>query len=391
MDFNLDFSIETAQERNLFVKEMLKQYPNLSKTELELCSNYILYGKDEITGFSDVDLKKIYIKPKYGSYAKTEPVSLDELLESPTFSETIFQDNKHLYKKEKISINRTTDGEIIGMKQLWKDIDRVQQVMDTYEGKIENDGTIPALSEKQLYQYKHFLIELKKQQYFLKDNSKNTFIKKNNKGQWYNSPVSFQGNFNILPRGVVNSEHDLNFENPYMSSLKDESQPFYKYYFDFTNKEHVCQLILFYEDLKDMVRNNPDSIIWNLLWTLDFYSYKANFSPQEKLIYELKKQRANNKEIVNELRKKLNIQHNENYISTLWRNKICEGIVAAAELNYDEYMMRDKINKWKKCNSCGKILLRDKRNFVQKSQSLDGLTGRCKICDKIRRNSNNDR
>lgn len=394
MDFNLDFSIETIQERTIFIKEMIKTYPNLTNSELELCSNYILYGKDEKSGFSDVDLKKIYIKPKYNSYAKTEPISLDELLESPTFSETIFQNNKHLYKKEKISINRETDSNILGMKELWKNIDRIQTIMDVNEGKIKNDGTVPILSEKVLYQYKHFLIELKKQQYFLKDNSINTFIKKNNKGQWFNSSASTQGNFNILPRGVMRAENDPIFENPYMTPYKDENQPLYKYYFDFTNKEHVCHLILFYDELKDMVKDVPDSIIWNLLWTLDFYSRKANFSQQEQLIYELKKHRTNNKEIVEELKSQLNIKHGENYISTIWRNKICEGIVEAAELNYDEYMMRNKIYNWKKCNACGKILLRDKRNFVQKSQSLDGLTGRCKMCDKIKRqkrSENNDK
>ena len=112
MDFNLDFSIETTQDRTIFIKEMIKKFPNLTKSELELCSNYILYGKDEKSGFSDVDLKKIYIKPKYNSYTKTEPISLDELLESPTFSETMFQNNRHLYKKEKITIDRKTDSNI---------------------------------------------------------------------------------------------------------------------------------------------------------------------------------------------------------------------------------------------------------------------------------------
>ena len=385
MDFNLDFSIETTQDRTIFIKEMIKKFPNLTKSELELCSNYILYGKDEKSGFSDVDLKKIYIKPKYNSYTKTEPISLDELLESPTFSETMFQNNKHLYKKEKITIDRKTDSNILGMKELWANIDRVQKIMDVNEGKIDNDGTVPTLSEKELYQYKHFLIELKKQQYFLKDNNTSTFIKKMNKGQWFNSPSSTQGNFNILPRGVMRAEKDSIFENPYMSPYKDENQPFYKYYFDFTNKDHVCHLILFYEELKDMVKDTPDSIIWNLLWTLDFYSRKANFSQQEQLIYELKKYRTNNREIANELERQLNIKHGENYISTIWRNKVCGGIAAAAELNYDEYMMRNKVNNWKQCNTCGRILLRDKRNFVQKAQSLDGLTGRCKVCDKIKR------
>ena len=38
--------------------------------------------------------------------------------------------------------------------------------------------------------------------------------------------------------------------------------------------------------------------------------------------------------------------------------------------------------EFKECNTCGKMLLRSSENFVKKSRSKDGFTGRCKRCDR---------
>ena len=104
------------------------------------------------------------------------------------------------------------------------------------------------------------------------------------------------------------------------------------------------------------------------------------------LIVQDKKMRILNKDIQKHLQDELGIYHQENYISTIW-NKICAQIVEAVELNYDEWLMKDYDKAWKTCCRCGKEMLRDSRNFVKKSKAVDGLTGRCKKCDKEIRNS----
>ncbi|MBR2734712.1 MAG: hypothetical protein IKE05_00785 [Clostridia bacterium] len=86
MKFNLDFKIESSQDRLNFIKQI--DLSTLTKKELELCTDYVLYGKDP-DGLSSVDKKQVYIKPKYNSYSRPEPVSLDEMMESPTFDEAI--------------------------------------------------------------------------------------------------------------------------------------------------------------------------------------------------------------------------------------------------------------------------------------------------------------
>jgi hypothetical protein len=63
-------------------------------------------------------------------------------------------------------------------------------------------------------------------------------------------------------------------------------------------------------------------------------------------------------------------------------------ITEAVELNYDEFLCKDYEKCWKKCTRCGKWLLRDSRNFVKKAKASDGLTSRCKCCDKEIRQMN---
>lgn len=188
-------------------------------------------------------------------------------------------------------------------------------------------------------------------------------------------------------------ENDTIFQNPrenpnlnlwdigtddQLEKLKAAGKP----YFDFRNEDHLYHLIQFYEELEYYVEKYPDSIIHNLLWTLDFYIDKAKLSEQQLFIVECKKKRMQNKEIAKALQAELGITHQENYISTIW-NKSVRLIQDAVELNFDEFICRKLDKAWKKCTCCGRELFRDNRNFVKKSKASDGLASRCKKCDKL--------
>lgn len=389
--FQLDFSIYYSKDRLDAIKKI--DLKKLNKNELELVTNYVLYGKDE-DGLSIVDKKYVQIKTKFNSYAKEKTVSLDEMLESPTFDESILQKNRTFYKKGKPQIDKEKAAQIPEMKALWDEIDKLAQIVDENSGKVEKTSNTPTLSERELYYLKHYLIQLRSQQYILIDTYFPTIQTKKNRLNYFTAATDYQGNFPILPRGVVRSEHDNKFQFPrldddkktnfftdeYFDSVINSGKP----YFDFRNKEHIYQLVLFYEEIEEMVRNCPDSILNNLLWTLDFYIEKANLSEQQLLIIEDKKKRKHNSYIAKHLQDELGFTHQENYISTIW-NKALNAVVDAAELNYDEYLCRGYDKAWKTCCNCGKELLRDSRNFVKKSKALDGLTGRCKKCDKLLR------
>ena len=133
MNFNLDFNLVTSSERRDFIKS--KDLSKLTPKEIELCSNYILYGKDEDKDLTSiVDRKEVQIKTKFQSYSKTEPVSLDALLESPTFNESLLRQTSTVYKKVKPKIDREKLKDVPGMQELWKEIDRIQRVIDIRKG-----------------------------------------------------------------------------------------------------------------------------------------------------------------------------------------------------------------------------------------------------------------
>ena len=391
MKFNLDFSIYYAEDRMKAISQIPLQ--NLNASELETISKYVLCGKDK-DGTSPIDRKEIFIKTKFNSYQKDRTVSLDELMESPTFDENILQDSKKNYKKVKPKIDKEKAKQIPGMEDLWKQIDSLAKLIAFNEGKEPEFAGARKLSEKELYYYKHYLIQLRTQQYYMMDGYFPTIQVQRNKSTFYPMEEDFQMNYPVLPRGVMAEEHEEGFVNPRCGArevriwsdeeiqvLKDKRKP----YFDFRDEEHLYYLIQAYEEIKDSIENLPASPLHNLLWTLDFYIEKAGLSEQQQFIVNCKKLRMPNKDIAAALLKEKNIYHQENYISTIW-NKCVKLISEAVELNYDEFLCRNYDKAWKVCNRCGKELLRDSRCFVKKAKASDGLTSRCKCCDKEIRN-----
>lgn len=399
MRFKLNFNLETSQERLQYLKDTV-DFTQLTKKDIETCTDYVLYGKDpEKNNTSVVDRKEVYIKTRYSSYSKTQPVSLEGLMESPTFDETIFTEDHTNYKKvkpESISQNREKYKDIPGMKELWEAIDLLDRKIKLAKGEIQPDPgeVVPTFDSKQLYHLSHQLIELRKQQYLLKDSDHQEQVGQKNYGNYFVNQVDLEMNYPVFPCGMMSCENDREFMHPNESGrnfaatdienqieeLKRKGKP----YFSFLDKDHVYNLCLNYYQIKDQAEKNPDSPLNNLLWTLDYYIEKANLSEQQKLITAAKKHNMLNKEICKLLMDKMGIYHQENYISTIW-NKVCQLICDAADLSYDEWCCKNYVPAWKKCNCCGEMLLRDPRNFVRKSKAPDGLTNRCKKCDQKKR------
>lgn len=386
--FNLDFSIYSSKDR----LEAIKSIPleTLTKSELETITNYVLYGKDE-DGTSSVDRKEIQIKTKFNSYKKDKDkiTSLDALMESPTFDEVNFSNNPTIWKNVKPSIDKERDQSIPGMQELWKEIERLGEIQKQNLGKEPRQQNCPELDKTQLYYLNHLLIELRTQQYYLVDSVRPTIFAKKNKAQFHPNPGDAQLNLPILPRGLFQKKDDPLFQNPFedknsvAAAPKNEAKILEgkKPFLDFRNETHLYWMIQFYGDIAAAAALQPDSILNNLLWTLDFYIEKAGLSPQQRLIVELKKFQIPNKQICEQLEKQLGITHRENYVSTIWSRAIRK-IQEAVELNYDEWLCKDYPKAWKQCSRCGNWYLRDRRNFVKKAKALDGLTGRCKKCDK---------
>lgn len=390
----LDFTINTAKERKEFIDKLLEN-KNIKYTqkEIETMSDYILYGKDS-EGKSCVDRKEVHINTKYGSYKKKEPESLEALLDNPNFNEGIFIKHNNHYKTIKPTINREKDANIPTIKELWEEIDRLQYKIDANTGKIE-DPSIPKLDNFQLYKLKHYVIDLRRQQFYLKDifnptilqygsSAHQTLPTKETEINW-GAPDS---DYDIAPLGIISSNQQR-FYKPREVIEKDyKYNADAKYLLDFRNPEHIYLLFENYYDLFNYYENKPESIIKGLIETLDFYTTRAKLTEVKLFILECKKLRILNEEIKNKVNKKFNLTYTSNYISTIWKQNICQETAEAAILHYDYYLNRENPFVWKKCNMCGEIKLKDTREFVRKARSSDGLANRCKKCDKEVRKAN---
>ena len=255
----LDFTIETSEAREKFIENYIAENNSaFTSTELETMANYILYGKDSNTGTSIVDRKEVEIDTKYSTYKKKKPESLDELIESPTFDEHIIQDPtiRNHYKVIKPKIDREKDSYIPGIKELWEQIDYWDYLIKVSEGKI-NDPNTKKLSPLNLYKARHFLVELRRQQFYLKDavcptvlmfktNVRPSYMKADSDIPW-----DFEdSDFAIAPLGIISSNpkrfwypRDIE-EKDYIYNTKAH------YIIDFRNSEHIYYLFEAYEDLR---------------------------------------------------------------------------------------------------------------------------------------------
>ena len=89
-----------------------------------------------------------------------------------------------------------------------------------------------------------------------------------------------------------------------------------------------------------------------------------------------------NVDIAAEINKKYGKTYTANYISTIFRQRIIPKINEAAK--YHEKIISNIFfeEEFKTCCACGRVLLRDTTNFTRKARSKDGLTSRCKECEK---------
>ena len=390
----LDFSIETAQGRADYINQYMDPSSHFTQKELETISNYLLYGKDE-DGTSCVDKKLVQIKPKHNSYTRKDAESLDALMEKPTFDERAFQTGPTRYKTPKPTIDRTLDADVPGLPELWEVIDSIQHQIDVTKGKVE-DPSVRKLSSSELYEFQHYLIELRRQQFSLRDAVKPTICRaKTNIKPVYNEPpdniiwdsMESDSIFSIAPLGLY-SFYPQRFDDPRALQEKDyHYNENATYILDFRNPLHIYEIYEEYEELKKQSLLDSNSTTGAILETLNFYKMRANLTEEQELILELKILKTPNQQITDIVKEKFGSTHSANYISTIYKQKICGKIADAAILHYDYYKNREIATEWKKCICCGEFKLKDTREYVKRSRSSDGLSSTCKLCEKKKRQS----
>lgn len=461
---HLDFTIELASERKKFLEDYLEKIsfvPN--NEELELMANYILWGKSTLVPTtknkgSVAAEAGITITTRNGTWDKKEKAeSLEALIESPTFNEgqlTRFPIHyvtpKETFSRKK-ALKIAPDYIRVRLEDLWKEIDRLDLALGFYDWKkgkrkseprqdlqvrFEEEEKKSIEVEAQTYnQYtylkkRHQLVELRRQQYTLKDFYAPTLIGRRGIRLEEEETWSWEEDLEVFPLGLFwkpasKAEVDLEGARSKKTFIEDLSQLIFKIncdpaqyapeelqlisnfywekkltkekkdqtqtpYFDFRNLENVYLLLLNYHSLYDKVisqknEHRVEDTTLELLNTLEFYIEMADLSDLQKEVLALKVNGEKNQDIAKLINQKYQKSYTTNYISTIFRQKIIKEINAAAQYHFDIIGNLFFPENFRHCNFCDRTLLLCDRNFVKKKNSITGYNSKCKKCEKEKR------
>ena len=421
----LNFSLESAKERVDFINEYIKQFTDLTPSEALTIEEYILWGKDEngVAVGAGMGLETKWSKPK-------EAESLDAVLENPALANAqlyslndavVLKKTRDVFSRKEAR-EKAPDFLVDTFEKLWQTIDELELEINFYEERIGkrknpprkelverfNEEDIEKIYNRsqKLNQYKylklrHRLKELRTEQFTIRDSYKPTFNITQSIYMPKDKSFVFDYDLEILPLGVKEGQigdliFDLNFDPAALTEeqlwaisdliwKKKEINKDVKI-FDFRDLEMVYQLYLFKEDLDDRVEQiQYDHVVENnldkLLDTLTFYEKIADLSDIQREILFLKEKKKKNTDIADYINKKYKKSYTANYISTIFKQKIIVRINEAVKLHQDTIENCFFEENFKKCNSCGRILLLDGRNWVKKTRSKDGFQNRCKRCE----------
>lgn len=429
----LNFSLETNIERVNFLYQYLQQdtFKKRPPTEEELSimSDYLLWGKDTETGLNPMQDKSLQLDTIWTRTQNTTQ-SLDELLESPTFSEAQLVNDvpQTRIKKEKFSrslARSTFPPEILGkLEDLWTLIDKIDLEINYYElahgkrKKPPRESLLQKFSDEEQQQIKHraqsinqfkylklrkLLRELYSEQFVLKDQySTSIFLQEPQLAEPVDPP-QFSSDIQCAPLSLIQNSKlsQLIFPKDGMpipekynqSQLKQIIQFYWRHQkelnndsFDFKNLEHVYETLLMFDSFQ-MSSQEKSSLNTTkaFLDTLKWYIDQADLTELQRELLDLKIAHKKNQDIAIYINQKYGKSYTANYISTIFRQKIIPAINTAAELHEQHILNLPYPENFKKCRYCGRTLLINENNFVHRLRSADGFSSQCKKCDKIRR------
>ena len=161
-----------------------------------------------------------------------------------------------------------------------------------------------------------------------------------------------------------------------------------KTYIDFENPEHILALYKNYNELRGDMEEDPDQLYGSaasIIETLEFYEKMAKLTDSQRDLLQMKIQQKSNGQIQDFLNEKYGTTYNDNYISTIYRQKVLPSIAQAA--TYHKQIMENIFypENFKKCKDCGRLLLKSPDFFMRQKKSSDGFAPRCKSCQKTKR------
>lgn len=160
-----------------------------------------------------------------------------------------------------------------------------------------------------------------------------------------------------------------------------------KYDLSLQDIEQVKTLLVNYSGLKVAFDSKPDSDMkWILTDLEQIIEECLGDRPTLKYILEGKMYGLTNLEIREGLITLFGVDHTEEYISSLYRNKIPQTIVNKATEKWIDNIFMNKIKgRYKRCSRCKEIKLANNKNFSINKTSSSQFYSICKLCRNKKR------
>ena len=339
----LDYSLDTPEERNQLVQKILAENPEPSPRYLEILADYLILCMEK----QERKEKKILTENRLTTVNKRE-TSYEGLASQLENGEdgiyNLMNENKNQIFQPKITITKKDLEEIQPLQQL-------RDAINVWEAKLK------VTEGKDAFIIKKAVIEMRKDQYIIKDA--------------YRKP--------IIPKNITRTKHEIELNDTVELNEEGFAVPGGVSLMD----PKVCSVLLCnYSKLRGECEEKNYGDLYYLMDSFDEVTTTAleKYPLYEKIvIYKI--DGMQNNDIVNKIYEEFGIKHTPEYISCLWRNKIPKLIASAAEDQwlYWYYLNVEK-GKYKRCSRCGQIKLAHNKYFSKNKTSKDGLYSICKEC-----------
>ena len=343
----MDFSLKTTEERKAKVEEIIANTPpeKLTPIYLEKLANYLIFNMDK-----EEKKQKIILTDNRLITVNKRETSFEGLVGKLENGEdgiyNMITNDKNIIFAPKVSITKEDIENIPGLKELRKEIEKVEETCKTAHGQ-------------RAFLLKKQLIEMRQDQYVLKNS--------------YKKPIYLMN----ITRSL--SKIDLGEE----IGLDEKNEVFSTGLINFYNPKHICCLLCNYSILKE---DSWDKFNSDIKWMMEDLDNLIEMTLREEypLYYDLliyKIDGLSNLEIQRKLEEKHGIKHSVEYISSLWRNKIPKLLADRAA---NEWLLwhftQEERGKWKRCSRCGQIKLAHNHFFSKNNTSKDHFYSICKEC-----------
>lgn len=339
----LDYTLESPEERKQLVEKILEECPNPTEQYLETLADYLVLCMEK----QEKKERKLLTENRMATVNKRE-TSFEGLVSQLENGEdgiyNMMSNDKNQIFQPKVMITKKDVEEVPGLKQLREAIKYWEERLKTASGR---DAFI----------IKKAIIDLRKDQYILKDS-------------WYKP---------IIPKNITRSRHFIPLESDF--SFDDEGYVIPEGV-SLCNPKVVSAILCNYSLMKQESWGEFEKDLWYLMQEFDEVADAAlKDYPLYDRICEYKVDGLQNIDIQEKIQEEFGIKHSVEYISSLWRNKIPKLIASEAEDRLlDWYFLNEMKGKYKKCSRCGEIKLAHNKYFSKNKTSKDGFYSICKCC-----------